>query len=76
MTRQRPSQESPIRRAVRHCGSQQKLADAIGVHQTFVSKMVRTGRVPAEQCRPIEEATGGAVSRAELRPDLFEERAA
>lgn len=61
----------PIARAVALFASQQAFADALGVHQTFVSRMVVTGRVPAERCRQIEEVTGGAVTRYELRPDVF-----
>lgn len=68
--------KTAIERAVDIFGSQQALADALGVHQTFVSKMVRTGRAPAERCRQIEEVTAGRVNRYELRPDVFGERAA
>ena len=32
----------------------------------------RDHRVPAEMCKPIEHATGGAVKRHELRPDIFD----
>ena len=32
-----------------------------------------TRRVPAERCIQIETVTGGAVTRHELRPDLFAE---
>lgn len=28
-------------------------------------------RVPAEHCRAIEQATNGAVTRYDLRPDVF-----
>jgi DNA-binding transcriptional regulator YdaS (Cro superfamily) len=27
--------------------------------------------VPADRCLPIERATGGAVTRYDLRPDIF-----
>lgn len=30
------------------------------------------GRVTAERAKQIEEATGGAVTRHELRPDIFD----
>jgi hypothetical protein len=33
---------------------------------------LRLGQVPAERARVIELATGGAVKREELRPDLYE----
>ncbi len=63
--------KSAMKRAVAIMGSQQKLAAAIGVYQSFVSRMVITGRVPAERCLPIETATNGAVTRYELRPDVY-----
>ncbi len=64
-------QNTAILRAVQTLGSQQRLAEALGVYQSFVSKMARTGRVPAERCLAIEMATNGAVTRYELRPDVF-----
>lgn len=45
------------------------LAKAIGVPPSFVSKMVSGDKpVPLGQCMPIERATGGAVTRRDLRP--------
>ena len=64
--------ESGIQKAVRLLGSQAKLAERLGVTKAFVNQIVSGARrVPAERCRPIEEATGGAVTRYELRPDVF-----
>lgn len=55
-----------------YIGSQVAAARAIGVTPQAVSEMVRIGkRVPAEWCLPIEEATGGKVTRHDLRPDLY-----
>jgi DNA-binding transcriptional regulator YdaS (Cro superfamily) len=53
-------------------GSQQKLAQTIGVSETWMSLLVN-GRVP---CSPalataIHQVTEGAVTRLELRPDIF-----
>lgn len=59
----------PIDIAVKLAGSRSDLAKKLGVHYTYVWKMVKTGRIPLEQCKPIEDATG--VSRALLRPDHF-----
>lgn len=44
----------------------------VGVGQTMVSHWI-AGRYPitAERARDIERATGGEVTRVELRPDLF-----
>lgn len=60
-----------IERAVQAAGGRAKLADACGVRYQAVEKWVRLDRVPAERVLQIEEATGGAVSRHELRPDLY-----
>lgn len=53
--------------------SQSELARALGVTQGLVSHWV-TGRVriTAERAIQIEEVTGGAVTRQELRPDLYQ----
>lgn len=61
------STESPLRNV-----NGSDLAKAIGVSRQIVSHW-RTGRcrVPAERCRAIEKATGGAVTRHDLRPDIF-----
>ena len=53
-------------------GSQQKLAQKLGVSETWMSLLVN-GRVP---CSPvlataIHQVTEGAVNRLELRPDIF-----
>lgn len=46
------------------------LARIIGVPQSFVSKMASGEKpVPFDRCIPIERATGGEVTRQELRPD-------
>lgn len=52
--------------------SQEEFAKAIGVTQGLVSHWV-TGRtrIPAERVLTIEQATGGLVTRHELRPDLY-----
>ena len=68
--------KTAVQRAIDHFGSQTAMAEAMGVYQSFVSKMVRTGRVPAERCRQIEELTNGSVTRCELRPDVFGDIAA
>lgn len=54
--------------------SQSELAHALGVTQGTISHWL-TGRVrvPAERVIPIEQATGGKVTRQELRPDLYPE---
>lgn len=63
---------SALSKAITICGSQSELARRIG-------GKVRTGHiyhwlrntVPAERCLAIEQATGGKVTRHDLRPDVF-----
>lgn len=62
---------SPIERAVRTLGSQTALARALGVSDMAVTQWKRRG-VPATRCNAIEAATGGQVTRHDLRPDLFD----
>lgn len=63
-----------IGKAIKACGTQQALADAVGVTQSFVSQWLNGERpVPSTKCRAIEVATDGAVTAAELRPDVFGE---
>lgn len=53
-------------------GSKAAMAKTLGISKTWMSQLI-SGRV---QCSPalakaFEEATGGLVKRADLRPDLF-----
>ena len=48
-----------------------ELAEACGQPRQAVDRWRRTGKVPAHHCIPIEVATKGAVTRYELRPDVF-----
>lgn len=63
---------TPLERAIRVCGGQTKLAEKIGLSQQRVSywRKAKNG-VPAEYARDIEEACNGAVTRQQLRPDIF-----
>jgi len=56
-------------RAVTKAGSQIRLAAILGIKSPSVTGWYDRGRVPAERCIAIEQATG--VSRHELRPDVF-----
>ena len=52
--------------------TQGALAKVVGRTPQAVSEIVRQGKkVPAEWCLPIEEATGGKITRHDLRPDLY-----
>lgn len=60
-----------IERAVHICGSQAKLAAAVGCTQQHISYLLRSDSVSAETAIKIDRATGGEVSVGHLRPDLF-----
>ena len=52
--------------------SQSELAQALGVTQGTISHWLNgRARIPAERVLGIELATGGKVTRHELRPDLY-----
>ncbi len=60
-----------FKRAIAITGSQVNMAKAIGKKQAHVSMWIKRGKVPAEVCRLIEQATNGVVTRYELREDVF-----
>lgn len=52
--------------------SQSVFAQALGVTQGTISHWINgRARIPAERVIGIELATGGKVTRHELRPDLY-----
>jgi DNA-binding transcriptional regulator YdaS (Cro superfamily) len=56
----------------RHGLSQQEFATQLDVSQGMVWQWLnRRRRVTAERAKQIEQVTGGAVKRTELRPDVF-----
>jgi len=54
-----------------HYGSITKLALALGVKHQVAQKWCANNRIPPERAVQIEQASGGAVTRQALRPDLF-----
>jgi len=64
------SEQTPLEKAIQAAGSQQKLADLLGIKSPSITEWRSRDRVPAERCRAIEAATG--VPRHELRPDVFD----
>jgi len=61
-----------LRRAVEKLGGQAALARACGVKQGHVWHWLnKSGRVPGNHVLAIEAATDGAVTRYDLRPDIF-----
>lgn len=57
--------------AVAAAGSQSELARRIGVRQGYIWRWLRAGKIAAEYVLAVEAATGGAVTRHDLRPDVF-----
>lgn len=57
-------------------GSHKELASLIGVRPNVVWNWVSREKVPADKVLDIERALNGAVTRYELRPDVFGKRAA
>lgn len=61
---------NPIQRAIDALGSQAQMALALGVKQPTISEWSRGDRpIPIERCVQIEQATKGAVTRQDLRPN-------
>lgn len=67
-------EEKPFAKAVRIVGSQTELARLCRTSQPRIWQCLHRNKVvPAELVLIIESATGGKVSRHELRPDLYPE---
>lgn len=61
-----------LKKAVVISGGQAALARKIGTKQQHISWWLnKSKRVPAERVLAIESATNGAVTRYDLRPDVF-----
>jgi DNA-binding transcriptional regulator YdaS (Cro superfamily) len=53
-------------------GAKSEMAEAIGVSRTWMALLVAGSQVPSpELAVEIEKYTNGAVTRVELRPDIF-----
>jgi DNA-binding transcriptional regulator YdaS (Cro superfamily) len=65
-----------LRRAVDLRRSQSALARDIGFTQGSVWRWLNGTEVPAKAAIAIEKATKGAVTKEEIRPDLFGAEAA
>lgn len=69
-----------LEKAIKYSGTQAALAAAINefvprskrIKQQYISKWLnRTKNIPAEYVLPIERAVNGAVTRYDLRPDIY-----
>lgn len=64
--------KTKLEQAVKILGGQSATARALGVSQPNVYYWLHQAKVvPAEYAIPIELATKGAVTRHDLRPDLY-----
>ena len=59
-----------LERACKIVGGQNALARTIGVKQGHIWYWLKS-RVPAERVESIVDATGGTVTKEQLRPDIF-----
>lgn len=65
---------TPIQRYVAMCGSQSKAARRLGVSPSLVGHLACARRaVTVAMAIKIDQDTGGAITRAELRPDVWAE---
>lgn len=64
---------NPIERAAEAVGGLTKLASLLGVSIQVVCNWRDRKKVPVSRCRAIEDATGGAVTRRDLRPDDWQQ---
>jgi DNA-binding transcriptional regulator YdaS (Cro superfamily) len=65
--------EKALNKAIAIVGGQSQLARLLNTSPQVVQNWCYRKRVPASRCVFIEEALEGAVSRYELRPDVFGE---
>lgn len=62
---------SLVNKAVKVVGTKYRLSQLTGVSPTSVGRWVVGGGVSPVHALKIELATGGAVTKEELRPDAF-----
>lgn len=63
----------PIDQVIQIVGGQEKLAAILGIKSPSISGWRLRHRVPSERCIAIERAVSGAITRYDLRPDVFGE---
>lgn len=62
-----------ISKTISYFGNMRKMADAIGVSSPTIIGWRNKGSLPVKRCVQIEQATGGQVTRRDLRPDDWHE---
>jgi DNA-binding transcriptional regulator YdaS (Cro superfamily) len=61
--------QEALAKAITIAGGHRALADKLGINRTAIYQWKIA---PLERAKGIEEATGGQVTRAQLRPDHFD----
>lgn len=70
----RASDHPGVAKAVIIAGSQNALGQASGLNQSVISKLLTYRmKLTGDHAVAIERATGGVVTRSQLRPDLWPE---
>lgn len=64
-----------IEAAIDLFGSQARLAQAVGCTQQQISYLLKAKSITAEMAKKLDDATGGRVSKHDLKPDVFGPRA-
>jgi DNA-binding transcriptional regulator YdaS (Cro superfamily) len=62
---------TPVLKAIEVVGSQSELARLVGVSPQAVHAWTKGGAISALCASRIERATAGAITRSDLRPDIF-----
>lgn len=72
---QQEAARNALKRAIEIAKSQTALAAAIGpgIRTGHIFYWLSRGAIPARHCPAIERATGGAVTRKDLRPDDWQD---
>ena len=52
-------------------GSLAQLAKLLGISRAGIYMWVQKNRIPVKQIKPIEDLSGGRITREMLRPELF-----
>ena len=65
-----------LEKAIERAGGLKRFADSLGVSPQVVVNWRKRKNVPVDRCGAIEKATGGAITREQLRPDIFRREAA
>jgi DNA-binding transcriptional regulator YdaS (Cro superfamily) len=66
-------EKDPTRRAIGLAGGPSAVASHFDISPQAVSRWLKTASVPAKWVIPLEKLLKSAVSRHELRPDLYPE---